>query len=353
MKRRKEHMSKNRFFKAITVLAVVLLAATSLYAGDKSRIGTAAAPQLQIPVGGRNFAMAGSDIAGTEGVDAIYWNPAGLSQVYGGSIDFSTMSYLGDAGIQVNYLAGAYNVGFGVLGVSFQSIDVGDIPLTTNDDPLNESGATYTVDYTTLGITYANKFSDAISFGVSVKYLTESVPRASAEAIMFDFGLQYRNVAGISNLDFGIAAKNIGTDMEYSGTGLQRQGSLDGSVIPEYFYQIPTESFTLPANYQLGLSYNMRFSEGNALKLAGTFVSENLDSDRVLFGGEFTFMDLAMLRLGYSLYPDYNEEQTVKGFVGGLGLKYGLGGFVLRVDYVYEDMKYLGPNHLFNVGFDF
>lgn len=348
-------MRKKIFFKGFLLILVALMATSGLYAGDTDRKGTAAAPELQIPVGGRNFAMSGADIAGTEGLDAIYWNPAGLGLLTGGSAMFSTMGYMGDAGITVNYIAGAYNAGFGVIGISMKTLDVGDIPLTTNVDPLNESGATYTIDYSVLGLTYANKFSDAISFGISFNYVSESVPGASATAVAFDFGLQYRNLGGVDNLDFGIVAKNIGTDMTFEGNGLLHEGSIDGSVIPQYFYSIPTETYVLPANYQLGLTYNMRFDADNLLKVSGTFVSENLDSDRIAFGGEYTFMGIVSARLGYQVFPDNDDslDQNIFGFTGGIGLEYGFGGITLHADYVYQDMEYFGGNNLFAIGIDF
>lgn len=346
-------MKKNVFFKGLLVILVVLMATSGLYAGDTDRKGTAAAPELQIPVGGRNFALAGSDIAGTGGVDAIYWNPAGLSMLNGGSVAFSSMSYMEGADIAVNYFSGGYNLGFGTVGVSFKSLNAGDIPLTTNEDPLNESGATYTADITILGLSYANKFSDAISFGVTMNYISEGIPQASQTGLAFDFGLQYRNLGGINNLDFGVVAKNIGPDLTYEGTAFWHQGSVDGSVIPEYFYSIPTETYVLPANYQLGLTYNVRIDADNVAKVSGAFVSENLDSDRIVVGGEYGFMDMLFVRAGYTNSPQNTSNQNVYGLTGGAGLKYAFGNVTLKADYVYQQMEWFGANHLFNLGVDF
>jgi hypothetical protein len=348
-------MRKKIVFKGFLLIMVALLATSGLYAGDVDRKGTGAAPQLLIPVGGRNFAMGGADIAGTEALDAIYWNPAGLGLLKGGSAMFSTMGYMGDADITVNYISGAYNAGFGVIGVTFKTLDVGDIPLTTNLDPLNESGATFTLDNSIIGLTYANKFSDAIAFGITMNYVSEGVPGASATAVAFDFGLQYRNLGGVENLDFGIVAKNIGTDMTYEGNGLLHEGTIDGSYIPQYFYSIPTETFVLPANYQLGLTYNMRFDADNVFKVAGTFISENLDSDKIAVGAEYVFMDIVAARLGYQMFPENDDDldQNIYGFHGGLGVQYGFGDVKLRVDYVYQAMEYFGGNNLFAFSIDF
>ncbi|MEA3391757.1 MAG: hypothetical protein U9Q91_02125 [Candidatus Marinimicrobia bacterium] len=71
---------QNKFMSLVLIAALFVGVA---FAGDVDRTGTTAGVQVQIPVGGRSLAMGGSDIAYTTGVDAIFWNPAGLSDVKG------------------------------------------------------------------------------------------------------------------------------------------------------------------------------------------------------------------------------------------------------------------------------
>ena len=348
----------NKSFKNITVLVVLLVAfyaTSSLYAGDKDRIGTAAAAELQIPVGGKNFAMAGSDIAGTSGIDAIYWNPAGLALQKTNEVLFTTMNYFGDA-MRVNYLAASFNSGgAGTFGLYWKSLDAGDIPLTTNLDPYNVSGATFTPIFTILGFTWSNQFTDAISFGLNFNYISEQVPQASASAFAFDFGLQYRNLGSIQGLDFGVVAKNIGSDMTYDGSAFLHGGTIDGSLIPDYLYAIPVESFDLPTNYQIGLSYTMGFSPETSLKVSGAFISENLGVDKFPLGAEFVFDDMVFARLGYIFAEEISAgDNNTYSFTGGLGLKFDLGGdLAIQVDYVYQAMEYFDGNNLLAIGLAF
>ena len=47
----------------------------------------------------------------------------------------------------------------GMLGVTVKSIDMGDIPVTTVED-MDGLGGTFKPTLTTMGVTYANSFSD-------------------------------------------------------------------------------------------------------------------------------------------------------------------------------------------------
>ena len=95
-----------RLAAIFTVSSMLCIAA---FAGNTNRTGTAGAQELLIPTGADGIALAGSNIAFTSGVDAIFWNPAGLAR---GSFNteafFSHESYLADIG--VDYGAVGVNV---------------------------------------------------------------------------------------------------------------------------------------------------------------------------------------------------------------------------------------------------
>ena len=96
--------------KNILLIVCVLLAVSQVaLGGGRDRAGTAGAQELLIPVGGRGISLGGSNLSTASGIDALYWNPAGLADTKH-SVDamFSHMSYLGDI-----------NVEYGALGVSF------------------------------------------------------------------------------------------------------------------------------------------------------------------------------------------------------------------------------------------
>src|SRR5713101_6662115 len=121
--------------RAFRLLVLLLAVASAGYGGGANRSGTNAAPELLIPVGARDIAMGGASVATTSGIDAIFWNPAGLARSpFGASAMFSHMSYIAD--IPVNYFAvGVSFEGFGSLGFSLKSLGIGDIAVTNEDFP--------------------------------------------------------------------------------------------------------------------------------------------------------------------------------------------------------------------------
>ncbi|MCB0298788.1 MAG: hypothetical protein KDE52_01950, partial [Calditrichaeota bacterium] len=155
---------------SIPVIALLVLSMFSAaFAGDPARIGTAAGEQLLIPVGARDLAVGGSNIAYSNGLDAMYWNPAGLSKMENTAMGtFSTMSIFNT--IDVNYLGLAFNVGrLGTLGFSLKVLDFGDVPLTTNQDMDGETGATFSPSFLTAAVTYSRRLSDNVQVGVNGK----------------------------------------------------------------------------------------------------------------------------------------------------------------------------------------
>ncbi len=72
---------KFNYTKIILILLLLGVSFQQGYSGPRTKLGTMAAPELLIPLGSIGTSLQGSNIANTYGVDAIYWNPAGLSQI--------------------------------------------------------------------------------------------------------------------------------------------------------------------------------------------------------------------------------------------------------------------------------
>ncbi|HLT24516.1 MAG TPA: hypothetical protein VK004_05275, partial [Ignavibacteria bacterium] len=66
--------------KSILIVIMVILTGATAFAGPRTKFGTMAAPELLIPVGSVGTSLQGSNLASVTGIDAMYWNPAGLSQ---------------------------------------------------------------------------------------------------------------------------------------------------------------------------------------------------------------------------------------------------------------------------------
>ncbi|RMI17012.1 MAG: hypothetical protein D6681_03850, partial [Calditrichaeota bacterium] len=208
-------------------------------------------------------------MAYTSGLDAIYWNPAGFAGMTTRAAGtFSTMTIFND--IDVNYLAiGVKMGGLGTLGFSLKAFDFGEIPYTTNQDWDGASGRTFSPTFLTGAVTYSRQLTDAIQVGVSGKFISERVPRASGNAVAFDIGIQYHNLGDINGLSMGVVVKNIGTNLKYTGSAFLIKDESGN------FTDIPTASFQLPATVELGLGYRYNINEQNSFILNGNFVNNN------------------------------------------------------------------------------
>ena len=328
---------------SVTMFAVLI-------AGDESRIGTSGGNQVLVPVGARGIALAGSERVYSSGLESIYWNPAGLARSQSPTVLASSMDLFNDMG--VNYFGASGNFDkLGMLGVTVKSIDMGDIPVTTVEDMDGLGGGTFKPTLTTMGLTYANSFSDRAFFGVTGKIVYESIPRAEASAYALDIGVQYTGLAGVDGLGLALVLNNIGTDLHYEGSALTSQGTTEDGISD--FMNRESSYDKLPSTYNMSLSYSV----AGAI-LGMTYTSHNFSYDELNLGGEYTLNDMFHLRAGLTspmLEEDsMNDGETLYSMNFGAGLKYSLYGVNLVVDYTMRNQSdTYNTSNVFSVGLVF
>ena len=328
---------------SVTMFAVLI-------AGDESRIGTSGGNQVLVPVGARGIALAGSERVYSSGLESIYWNPAGLARSQSPTVLASSMDLFNDMG--VNYFGASGNFDkLGMLGVTVKSIDMGDIPVTTVEDMDGLGGGTFKPTLTTMGLTYANSFSDRAFFGVTGKIVYESIPRAEASAYALDIGVQYTGLAGVDGLGLALVLNNLGTDLHYEGSALTSQGTTEDGISD--FMNRESSYDKLPSTYNMSLSYSV----AGAI-LGMTYTSHNFSYDELNLGGEYTLNDMFHLRAGVTspmLEEDsMNDGETLYSMNFGAGLKYSLYGVNLVVDYTMRNQSdSFNTSNVFSVGLVF
>jgi hypothetical protein len=334
------------------LLALMLVAANYALAGRGDKAGTSAAPELMIPVGARDVALGGSSLATTAGVEAIFWNPAGLSRSSVGSeVMFSHMNYIADIGVE--YLAlGATFEGFGSLGFSLKALSIGDIAITTETSP-DGNGELFSPTYIVAGLTYSRLLTDRVSVGLTTKLISERIDRVSASGVAFDVGVQYDGFAGVSGLSIGVAVKNIGPAMQFDGSGLLRAGTTTGAIRPETPVQLVAATDELPSTIELGLGYKYRPEEQHTLMVSSLFQNNNLSDDEYKFGLEYSYDNTFFLRGGYSLSAETITDSYIYGPSAGGGIHYTFTNLIVTVDYAFRDVDFLQPNHVFSIKLGF
>ncbi len=337
--------SINKFF---TVIFLLLFAVSTAYAGSGKRTGTASGAQLQIPVGARGIAMSGANVAASTGVEALFWNPAGVA-ILNSDVDvmFSHMNYFADIGVE--YGAVAANIGeFGVLAFNVKALSIGDILETTTQHP-DGTGKTFSPQMLTAGISYAKSLTDNISVGLTGTFISETLGEVEASGLAFSIGINYNNLADISGLSFGLVIKNLGPEMRYEGSGLNVDATGDNLTRSPGIFKATAAGFELPSTFEIGFAYKPMLDDMSALLVTGNFVNQNFAEDEYKLGAEYGYNDMFFVRGGYALSPNLESEEYVYGFSAGAGIKYNSNGLNLRVDYAFQEMEYFDGNHVFSV----
>jgi len=348
---------KYRFVYLTVALCVASAVIIGSVEAQNKRVGTSAAPELLIPVGARDLAMSGATTANSMGIEAIYWNPAGLGLLGDHSAEamFSSMSYIAD--INVYYGAVAAGFGdFGVIGITVKSLAFGDIPLTTQDDPENASGRFYSPTYVTFGLSYARAITDVISVGGTVKLINEEIANVSASGFALDVGVQYNRVVGIDGFALGVAVKNIGPQMKFDGGGMYRVATSSDGRRPEQRYKSEAAEFELPSTVEIGLAYSGMAQDNIMYNVGGSFTNNNLYYDEYRLGGEVGYStgDLAIFgRLGFQMVPQTEIEDDIFGPTFGAGVHWNAPGIDITVDYAYRSVEYFDGNSILSLKFGF
>ena len=312
--------------KRIVILLVISL---TVFAGDKNKIGTAGGQMLQIQASPRGMALGEAHYATVAGLEAIYFNPAGLSEVANMEFSVTTMEYFVD--MSINQLAYALKLGeFTAVAIGFKALDIGEINVTTYENK-EGTGEVITPSMTHLTISYSQKFTDKISFGATAGVLTEDYIENQGSAVTLDLGLQYHAKSGIS---LGIAIKNLGSDIAYSGTATEVTVGSDRTP-----YQLAYEKASLPTEFKLALSYTRDIDEDNSLTFMGNFTNANQGLNYISGGMEYSYANNFFGRLSYG-FQDESDLSLWSGFAAGLGVNFSTGdNSSLSIDYAYRDIN--------------
>lgn len=322
---------KQRFW---LVLAGSLLVSSLGHAQDKT--GTAGVQFLKLGVSARAAGMGDAYVALADDASALYYNPAGMTSLYGGEALFSHVDLYSGMGLYYEF-AGVIlpgYVGSGRLGVSMQALHTDDMAETTTLLP-EGTGRYFRASEYAVTTSYALELTDKFSSGFSFRYITsnlgdlgaignEAAVDGSASSWSVDVGTMYRT--GYRGINFGMAITNFGADLQY----------LD-------------EPTPLPINFKVGLSGDLLRSGSNAVILALEGAHPNDNAERGSVGIEYSLADMLALRAGrrFSYEADSYDETT--SFGAGIYLR----GGDFRFDYAYTTMQNLPEVHRYTVAMRF
>lgn len=277
---------------------------------------------LSVSSDARSSAMgdAVNSLSGYSG--ALFHNPASMADIPTFfNATFSINNWIAD----IDYLSfstmfAPFSGDYGVIGLSIQSVDYGDVQGTMrwNNDQGYIDTEVMNPGAMSVGIGYAKMLNDKFGVGAQVHFAyqqlgksvvpdenTLKTKRNVANALAFDFGTVYKT--GIQSLAFGMSVRNFSSEVKYE-----------------------EEGFQLPLLFTIGISANL-FDfvslplQNQALLLSVDATHPRSHPEQIKIGAEYKFMKMFSLRGGY---VSGNSEDD---FSYGLGIS----SFGLEVDYAY------------------
>ena len=343
-----------------------LIAGVSMaIAGNPDRQGEAGAAELLLNPWARSAGVSGMSTASVTGVEAMRINIAGLSRLSKGEVAVSNARLYEGTEMGLSSVGFATRVGAsGAFGVSLMSVDFGDIPVTTTDQP-EGLGGTYSPSFFNLGLGYAFTYkgkeegSGSISVGLLFRAISESIPDLSASGFALDAGVQY--VSGLKdNFKLGISLRNIGTPMSFGGEGLtQRTEAPDSPVSYDITVARLGQNFELPSMLNIGLSYDFYFAEEIMVRGMTNFTSNAFSTDQIGVGLEIGYKNLVMFRGGYKADIGADAEKVKNlytGISGGISVDVPLkraDNRIVGIDYAYRTTNPFKGTHNFTLRFGF
>jgi len=310
---------------SIKVAFVLLLFSPMIFAGNEDRVGSAGASHLLINPWARSSALGDAGIASTNGLEASYMNIAGLAFTDQTQLKFNYSNWMGSAGISFNSAGIAQRVSeSSVIAISIQSMNYGDIPITTVENPEGNIGF-FSPRTNVFNIGYARAFSSSISGGINFKVISENISNLKATGIAIDAGIRY--VAGEQEqVKFGITLKNVGPVMKYKGDGLAQQAAY---VSTGFIASLEERSsaFEMPSLLSIGGSYDFIFNESNKLNLGLGFTANSFSNDQYRIGLDYCMTNERMafnIRGGYvyekNLLDIENRSNALVGPTAGFSI---------------------------------
>ena len=333
-------MKTLRFALIVLSMLVLVLDGTA----QVRKAGLNGAAFLKVGVGARNVGLGSASSSLTEDVGQMFWNPAGIAlRTEQMQATFSYNKWI--AGLNHNAFGVSYKLAdvgtigigaimFGVKGIPAYR-DVAPAAMVSQQIDMATSG-TYDYQDLALQVSFARTFSDQLSLGVTMKYISENIDDMTKGAFAVDMGSIY-NIGSLSNIlyDWKISARlsNLGSGIKY------------------YDVEAP-----IPITFSVGTSFKPLKDEKVGELLIAIDAVKPQDSPQLFYvGGEYTFGNFLSVRGGYKLNYSGAEDdgtstrkaikQSIEGLSIGGGVRVEMSGYMLHFDYAMTQMDILDAVH--------
>jgi len=278
---------------------------------DRDGPGSTSANFLKIGIGAKAGGMGGAFVGLADDPSALFWNPAGLTQLGSPQAMFVHNQWAQD--IRYEYLGYALPINpENTVAVAVMFLHMGEVlGYDENDEPTSFFSA---YDAAML-LGYSRKISSHLSLGWTAKGILEKLDDLKAQAVAFDMGLFYDSY----NLSFGLSLRNLGTKLKFI-----------------------EKEHPLPTDLKVGIAFK---ALNNHLRLSTDIDFFTDTRPGFQQGIEYNFQNVLFIRSGVE-YKTQNQsgESSIKPAIGG-----GIRISKFQFDYTYSSVKSLGNLHNFSL----
>ncbi|NOX67510.1 MAG: UPF0164 family protein [Chlorobi bacterium] len=331
----------------VLFLTMIIFCNYSL-AQNVSKTGTTAGNFLEISVGARAIGMGSAFVSLSNDATALFWNAAGISKLKQTEVILSHTNWIADT--KFDFAGVVLLLGeFGTLGISFTSLSMDDMKVTTIEKP-DGTGEFFSAGNLAIGISYSRMLTDRFSIGFTGKYIQEKIWHMTATAFAFDAGTLFRTDL-LGGMIIGAAISNFGTPLQLEGRDTQyfiridetKKGSNES--IPT---NISLDKWELPLFFRIGVSTEAIKTGNFRLTVALDAIYPNNNYPSLNIGTELSFNDFLFIRGGYqSLFLD--EAEGGLSFGAGVNSKMLFSESIVQFDYSYKDFGKLKFVHSFSL----
>jgi hypothetical protein len=329
----------NRFILFIFILFVApKMAFGQLFPNlGGQRAGISSAHFLKIGVGARSIGMGESYVAVADDIEALYWNPAGITLFNRPTAFFSHAQWVVD--VQMEYAGFAFNLGSAnSFGVAVTYLHTEDMKETTELQPFG-TGRSFSFGDFLAAFTYGRKMTDKFSFGLTVKYMYENIADITMSGLLFDLGTHYNT--GWKSTRFAVALSHFGPDLQPSGT--TQYINLDNEVVKISDFQ----SFAPPTVFRIGVAGELVDNAAHRITTSVQLNHPNDNAENINLGMEYWWNRTIALRIGYK------TAQVEESFSAGFGLHFPITMADFKLDYAYTNFGRLGTVNRFAIQLQF
>lgn len=311
-------MKKQALFIIITLIYLIF----NLNGYSRSKLAQTGFQFLSVASDARASSIGEAMTAIEGGSSSLFFNPAGMATTSTlVDVTFSINSWIADIKHNTFSMALKPSHGqYGVIGISFQYVDYGEIQGTMvwgnkmgyiDTEMLNPSALS-------IGLGYAKTITTNFSVGGQIRsthqnlgknvvpqYDSLTVKKNIANVLAFDFGTLFKT--GIKSLQFGMSVRNFSKEIKYEEEGFQLPLIFNFGISMDLMDFINAESFNQSLVFSIDATHPRAHPE------------------QIKVGLNYTLINLLSIRTGYILN---NDEDNIS-----FGM--GISQFGMALDYAY------------------